>query len=386
MNTRWPYSRNRLVLPGSGRFPLAILLLCYLAIAPNSLFGQSTDIPFFIGTYTGKTSQGIYRSTVGLDDGTLSTPTLVAELTNPSFLALHPKRSVLYAVSETNEGIVVAYAIGNDGKLTELNRSTTDGSGPCYVSTNGDGTLLLVANYGSGSISAIRLEEDGRLSPTRDQVQHTGKSVHARQKGPHAHCIQFDPSGQFIFAVDLGLDEVLTYQLESASMKLVPTDLVYRVAPGSGPRHLAFHPDGKSGYVLNELNCTVESFRWDPEKEILETLKPARTTLPVAFQEGFSGAEILVHPNGEYVYVSNRGHDSISCLDKNLNWIGNTPTAGKTPRNFRISPDGKYLFAENQNSDSIVVFRIDSATGKLQATDHRVQVGSPVCIRFQTSQ
>ncbi|MFN3192412.1 MAG: lactonase family protein [Aureliella sp.] len=386
MNTSW--HNMRIPLHIQRHAPLGAMVWLLLLIAgPLQLFGQATsiEVPFFIGTYTGEASRGIYRSTLSLDDGSLSQPELVAELTNPSFLALNPKHPVLYAVSEVGEGIVVAYSIGDGGKLTELNRSSTDGSGPCYVTTNSDGTALLIANYGSGSISAIKIEADGRLSNSRDSVQHIGRSVHPRQKSPHAHCIQFDPSEQFVFAVDLGLDKVLTYELDASSPKLAAASAEYRVAPGSGPRHLAFHPNGRLGYVLNELNCTVESFRWDPDQKQLKTRQSARTTLPVDFESGFSCAEILVHPNGKFVYLSNRGHNSITCLDQNLSWISNISTSGKTPRNFRISPDGQFLLAENQHSDSIVVFKIDPESGKLETTDHSIQVGSPVCIRFQSS-
>jgi 6-phosphogluconolactonase len=359
----------------------------------------NSEVTAFIGTYTGGkerplASKGIYRSRFNTSDGSLSPPELVAELTNPSFLCLHPKQQVLYAVSEVAKGVVVAFAIDPDDNLTEIGRASTAGSSPCYVTTDAEGKLLLVANYSSGNVLAIRLDQRGNLTEHRFEVQHSGSSIHPRQKGPHAHCIQVDPTDRFACAVDLGLDQVIVYGLPTGSSpssessetpRLLPTEKPLKVQAGFGPRHMAFHPDGKYAFVIHELTCQLSSCAWDATKGILDELQTV-STLPTDWRAGYSTAEVLVHPNGKYVYGSNRGHNSIACFafsDGKLTPIQHISTEGKTPRNFRLSPDGRYLLAENQNSDSIVVFRLDPNSGKLTLTENRLNVGSPVCLRFR---
>ncbi|MFK7738209.1 MAG: lactonase family protein [Pirellulaceae bacterium] len=367
-----------------------------VAKSTKSNSAHSSETTVFIGTYTGGkerplASKGIYRSRFNAADGSLSAPELVAEQTNPSFLCLNPKLPVLYAVSEVEDGLVVAYAVDRDDNLTELGRASTTGSSPCNITTDAEGKLLLVANYSSGNIVAIRLDERGNLTEQRFEVQHSGSSVHPRQKGPHAHCIQVDPSGQFACAVDLGLDQVLVYKLPASdhqpsdTPQLLSTGKPLKVQSGFGPRHMTFHPDGGYAFVIHELTCQLSSCRWDATNGRLEELQTV-STLPTDWQSGYSTAEVLVHPNGQYVYGSNRGHNSIACFrfnDGELTPIQHVATEGKTPRNFRLSPDGEYLLAENQDSDSIIVFKLDPDSGILTLTENRLGVGSPVCLRFR---
>lgn len=373
---------------------LGVVLLGALCIVgAQQGYGQAPQtLPLYIGTYTGGSSQGIYRSELNLESGQLSTPQLVAELTNPSFLAIHPRLNVLYAVSEVSQNAaapvqqVMAYSIGGDGKLKSLGGQPSGGDGPCYISTDAAGHYAWVANYGSGSIAAFRLRDDGSLGELTCQIQHAGSSINPqRQQAPHAHCILSDPSDRYVCAVDLGIDQVLVYRLDRASGQLTPTGAPLKTEAGNGPRHLAFHPDGKHAFVIHELTSKLSSCSWDSQSGQLTTLDTL-STLPADFQGNNSTAEVLVHPNGKFVYGSNRGHDSIAIFafqeDGSLIARGHVSSGGKTPRNFRLDPSGRYLLAENQGSDTIAVFRVDPQSGELRPVAEAVRVGSPCCIKF----
>lgn len=349
----------------------------------------------YVGTYTGPKSQGIYLFDLDLASGAMKPLGVAAETKSPSFLAIHPNKKFLYAVGEIAEfdgkksGAVTAFSIDPaTGKLTQLNQQPSGGAGPCHVSVDPSGRTVLVANYGGGSVSAIPVQADGKLATPTAFIQHTGSSVNpSRQKEPHAHSINVDPAGKYAFAADLGLDKILIYKLDPAKGTLTPNAVPYAsVAPGSGPRHLAFHPSGKFAYVINEILCTMTAFKYDADKGTLTEVQTI-TTLPEPVKPGYSTAEVVAHPSGKFLYGSNRGHDTIAVYTVDaetgkLTLVENEPTQGKTPRNFAVDPTGTYLLAENQGSDSIVVFKIDQATGKLEATGHKVEAPSPVCVRF----
>lgn len=351
----------------------------------------------YVGTYTrGKREEeGIHHYLLDLASGKLEDRGVVGQVTHPSFLVIHPSRSFLYSVSEvsTTEGKrgggVSAFAIDRaTGGLTLLNQECVRGEGPCHLSLDPSGKVLLVANYGDGTVTALPVRDTGKVDEPTAFIQHTGSSVDpGRQKGPHAHSINTDDVGRFAFAADLGLDKVLIYRLNARLGTLEPNDPpAAEVAPGSGPRHFAFHPSGRFAYVINEMGNTVTAFSYEREAGRLTTLQTI-TTLP----EGFTGqswtAEVLVHPSGKFLYGSNRGHDSIAiyAIDEGtgrLTSVGFEPTRGKTPRNFGIDPTGAYLLAANQESDTVVVFRIDEGTGRLTATGEVVAVPQPVCVRM----
>ncbi len=355
----------------------------------------------YVGTYTGPKSQGIYAYRLDLASGKCTPLGLVGEVKSPSFLAVHPNRKFLYAVSEISDldgkptGGVSAFAIdAASGKLTLLNQQSSHGAGPCHVVVDKSGKTVLVANYGGGSIASLPVGSDGKLGPAASAIQHKGSSVNpSRQKEPHAHSINVDPGNRFAMAADLGLDKVLVYKLDPATSKLTPNDPPSAaVKPGSGPRHFAFHPSGKFAYVINEILCTVTAFAYDGQRGQL-TEKQTLSTLPegVAVKPEYSTAEVQVHPSGKFVYGSNRGHDTIAVFavnesDGTLRLIENTPTGGKTPRGFGIDPTGKFLFAGNQDSHTVVVFRIDEKTGRLTPTGQTLEVGSPVCVKFVMQQ
>ena len=366
-----------------------------MLLSANTIFASEQFVYF--GTYTGAKSKGIYVSRFDSATGKLSEPELAAETKNPSFLAVHPSEKFLYAVGEVNDtqgkrgGAVNAYAIeAKTGKLTPLNQQSSGGTGPCHVSVDATGKCIMVANYGGGSIAALPIRADGSLGEAATIIQHTGSSVNpARQTKAYAHFIVPSPDNRFALTCDLGLDKVLVYQLDPATAKLTtnnPPSAV--VAPGSGPRHLVFSPDGKFVYVINEMKLTITAFTYDAATAAMAEVQTI-STLPAGhvFSDKDSCAEIVVHPSGKFVYGSNRGHDSIAVFSVDtktgkLMLVQHESTQGKTPRHFAVDPSGKWLFAENQNADSVVVFAIDAATGKLKPTGQTLTVGSPVCAVF----
>jgi 6-phosphogluconolactonase len=351
----------------------------------------------YVGTYTSGAggSRGIYVLDLDLRSGKLSEPQLAWEATDPSFLAIHPAGNLLYAVSERNEvdgrpgGAVLALAIdGATGYLRLINQQSSRGADPCHLVVDRTGKNVLVANYGGGSIVSLPIEPDGRLGSSSAFIQHKGKgSDPSRQDGPHAHSINLDRSGRFAVVADLGLDRVFIYRFDSAKGTLEANDPPFaEVAPKSGPRHFAFAPDGRFGYVISELANTVTAFEYDSARGSLKPIQRI-STLPASFEGKSFTAEVQVHPSGKFVYGTNRGHDSIVILAVDLSTgklraVGFVPTQGRNPRNFAIDPTGAYLLAENGDSGTIVVFRIDAETGALRATGQSVRVPKPVCIKM----
>ena len=398
------HQSGRLVFPRgmkiiSRRTLLTLLSLFGFAVAPFSALAASgqAELLVYFGTYTGAKSKGIYVSRLDTATGKLTAPELAAEITSPSFLAIHPSHRFLYAANEVsnfggkNAGAVSAFAINAaSGKLTPLNQVSSGGAGPCYVTVDKTAKSVLVANYGSGSVAALPIQNDGSLKEATAFIQHTGSSVDPqRQKEPHAHSINLSSDNRFAVAADLGLDKLLVYRFDPNKGSLTANDPPFAsVKPGSGPRHFAFHPTGRFAYVINEITCTVTAFNYDATRG---ELKEAQTisTLPngETVKAGYSTAEVQAHPSGKFLYGSNRGHDTIAVftIDRptgKLTLIQNEPTQGKIPRNFGIDPTGQFLLAANQNSGNVVAFRIDSNTGRLSPTGQILEVGSPVCVKF----
>lgn len=353
----------------------------------------------YIGTYTKPArserprSEGIYVYQFEPESGALTHLHTVNSAPNPSFLALDPAARFLFAVNETGEvdghagGAVSAFARDPEsGTLTYLNREASHGDAPCYVAVDPSGSCVLVANYSSGSVALLPIGADGRVAPATYVDQHQGSSVHPqRQNGPHAHAIPVDPSGRFALCPNLGIDQVLVYRLDAAGKTLVPNNPPgAHFAPGTGPRHLAFHPTQPFVYVIGELASTITACTWDAEAGILSPFQTV-STLPDDFSGESTCADIHVAPSGRFIYGSNRGHDSIAAfaIDETtgrLTVLGHTPSGGKTPRNFAIDPSGQFLFAANQGSDNIVTFRLDPETGQLAAPGRVTSVPAPVCI------
>jgi len=382
-------------------FALFVVALTMVASANHGLAQApataSGNMLVYIGTYTtGTKSKGIYVSKLDTETGKLSPAELVAETHSPSFLALHPNEKYLYAVNESaiyndGTGAVSAFEIDrSSGKLRSLGQQSSAGAGPAHLSVDRGGKNVLVANYGGGSVAVLPINRDGALKSATSLMQHKGRSVNEqRQKEPHAHSITSDPTGKFVYVADLGLDWILTYQLdERKGLLSLANPPNVKVEPGSGPRHFSVHPSGQFGYVINELTCTVSSFNVNPSTGELKPLETLSALPPkVSMQQAYSGAELAIHPLGRFLYTSIRGHNSIALfrIDQNtgkLTYVESTPTEGSTPRGFGIDPQGRYLVAGNQDSNSVVVFRIDPETGRLTPTGTKIDVGAPVSFSF----
>jgi 6-phosphogluconolactonase len=375
---------------------LAFLLssICLAADAPAA---HKDKYLVYVGTYTegGSTSKGIYAYRYDPKSAKLTSIGLAAQTINPSFLAVHPNHRFVYAVNEVGNyqgqksGAVSAFAIDSaTGKLTFLNQVASGGADPCYITVDKTGKYVLVANYTGGSIAAFPILADGRLGEASAFIQHTGHGTNPqRQEGPHAHSIDLSPDNRFAIVDDLGLDETLVYKFDSGKGLLTLNDPAFaKAAPGAGPRHFALHPNGKFGYVINEMGSTVSVFAYDGAAVGLHPLQTI-STIPKSFSTLNEDAEIEVHPSGKFLYASNRGHDSIAvfAIDPNkgtLTLVEYAPTKGQSPRNFAIDPTGTLLFAANEKSDNIVVFRINAKTGRLTATGEVLEIGQPVCVKF----
>jgi 6-phosphogluconolactonase len=382
------------------RFPLAMVLPLAL-LAPVEIATAEPKMEqlwVYVGTYTQRGSKGIYRFDLDAASGKLSSRTLAAEAKDPSFIAITPDQRFLYAVSEVENldgrrsGAVSAFAIDRGtGNLTLLNHQPSGGAGPCHLVIDRAGKHVLVANYGGGSVSVLPIESDGRLGKATAFVQHKGSGLNRqRQEGPHAHSINLDAANRFAVVADLGLDKVFVYRFDAAKGTLTPNEPPsVSVAPGAGPRHFAFHPNGKNAYVINELASTVTACHYDGDRGILEPLQTI-STLPKDFKGSNTTAEVQVHPSGKFLYGSNRGHNSIAvfAIDPTtgkLSAVGHQSGGIKEPRNFGIDPTGSYLLVGNQNSDSIIVFRIDAETGELRPTGVTAEVPVPVCVKMMPS-
>jgi 6-phosphogluconolactonase len=376
-----------------------LALLAGLLQFRPSVQAETPMLRTYLGTYTRGTSQGIYTGELKLEGpqaGELSGTKLAATAVNPSFVAVHPNQQFLYAVGEIDDagagkgGGVTAFAIQPGGTLKQLNQQSSGGAGPCHLVVDATGKNVLVANYGGGSAACLPIRDDGTLGEATSFVQHQGSSVNPqRQEKPHAHSVNLDPANRFAIVADLGLDKLLVYKFDAEKGTLTPNDPPYVELPaGGGPRHFAFHPNGKFAFANNEMASSVTALSYDPARgafTVLETL----STLPKDFSGNNSTAETRVHPNGKFLYVSNRGHDSIAIFSIDpstgrLKALGHESTRGKTPRNFNLDPSGNYLLAANQDSDNVVVFRVDPKTGLLTAGEE-IKVGSPCCVRFLTN-
>jgi 6-phosphogluconolactonase len=374
------------------------LLLLAASVIPlaNSAPKQkkSSHYLMYIGTYTGPKSKGIYAYRFDPKTGKVESIGLAGEVVNPSFLTFHPNHEFLYAVSELgNDGktkaSVTAFAIDRKtGMLKTLNTVETGGGGACHLVVDQTGKMLIVANYGSGSVASFPIGADGRLGELKSLMQHTGSSVdQRRQRGPHAHGVYLSPDNRFVFVPDLGLDQIRIYRIDPATAQLTPNEPAFAaVKPGSGPRHFAFHPNGKFAYSLHEMGSMVTVFSYNAAAGTLTELQTV-STLPADFKGEDNSAEIEVDAKGRFLYASNRGHDSITefAIDPRkgtLQMTGNTPTQGNIPRNFKLDPTGRFLFAANQRSNNIVVFHVDPKSGKMTPAQQVLDVQAPVCIQF----
>ncbi len=371
---------------------LALLAGLLSPLALSAAEKPAREYLVFLGT-SGRATKGIYVSRFNPATGKLSEPELAAEARNPSFLAVHPSLQYLYAVGETGgrgqAGTVSAFSLDRkSGKLTLLNTASSVGSGPCHLVVDRSGKNVLVANYGSGSVAVLPIKADGSLAEHTAFIQHQGSSVdRSRQEGPHAHSINVSSDNRFAIVADLGLDQVLVYRFDPAKGSLEPNDPPFaKVAPGSGPRHFTFHPNGKYGYVINEMGSTVTAFGWDAKRGAFQEIQTISTLPPGAKEKNYD-AEVITDRAGRFLYGSNRGHDSIALFSiepgkGTLKFVETVPSQGKFPRNFNLDPTGAWMLVGNQNSDNVAVYKVDRATGRLTPTGDQVKAPSPICIKF----
>ena len=368
-------------------------LMTLACIVVSNLHAAPKELMVYIGTYTKTEEQGIHWLKLDMATGRLAAVGKLAGQKNPSFLAIHPNNKFLYAVNEIGNykgekaGGVSAYSIDQKtGALIFLNQQSSKGGAPCHLVVDATGRNVLVANYTGGSVASLPISRKGRLRKAASFIQHEGSSVlKPRQSVPHGHSINVSPGNKFAVAADLGLDKVLVYGFNAKGGKLTPAGFA-KVAPGAGPRHFAFHPNGKFAYVINEITLTVTAFSWDEGTGKLSELQTI-TTLPVERGKGMSTAEVQVHPSGKFLYGSNRGHNTIAVfsIDQKtgkLKAVQHQSTLGKTPRNFGLDPTGKFLIAANQFSGDIFTFHINQDTGELKPAGHSVKIPFPVCVKF----
>ncbi|WP_181163692.1 lactonase family protein [Pontibacter mangrovi] len=388
-------NRNALACAG-----LALAMAaCNSGTEQNDTAATTTTAPetmenatFYVGSYAEPDSQSIYLYSLNEQTGELTQLSAIKAGQNPSYLTLSNGGERMYAVNETQEyegkqsGAVSSFEVSDDGKSLELiNQVATGGGAPCYVSVV-DGTVL-VANYMGGNVAAVPVAEDGKLGQAQ-VVQHKGTGPNKdRQEKPHAHYIAPSPDGKYVFAVDLGADKVFGYKLENGKLVQHQPSVAFSAAAGSGPRHLAFHPNGKYAYLVHELNSTVTVLKYNPDNGTFSE-EQVITTLPADFEGDSYPAAVKVSADGKFVYASNRGHNSIAVFSvgdegRQLSSVQHMSTGGNWPRDFSISPSGSIMLVANERSNQVTVFKREKNSGKLTATAYEAQVHKPVNIVFR---
>ncbi len=374
---------------------MSLLIVLTVLLVACSVVKQSSsqqEMLVYVGSYAKPDAESIFAYRLDEENGTLTKAFAVKGGENPSFLTLDNDRKHLYAVNETTEyegqksGAVSAFSVDQrTGNLTFLNKQPSLGGAPCYISLDHKNKMAMVANYVGGNVSAYLVQPDGRLSASTDMEQHAGKGPRPQQQdGPHAHCITPDPNNNFALAVDLGIDQVISYKIDKESGKL-ERQSAYTAKTGAGPRHLTFHPNKRFAYVINELNATLTAFNYNPQTGALTEVETV-PTLPADYTGENSCADIHVSADGRFLYGSNRGHNSIVvfAIDQNTNkltLVQHASTQGNWPRNFTFSPSGKTMLVANQRSNNITTFKVDTQTGKLTYTGNSAAVPSPVYVQ-----
>lgn len=368
------------------------------ANSSTSLDGRQGTMLLLVGTYTSGDSQskGIYVLRFNRHNAAMTPVGVVSDVEEPSFLVPDRNRRFVYAVNETLEyrgqksGSVSSFALDSDaGSLAFINKQASMGGAPCHITVSRDGRFVLVANYLGGNVAVLPVNRDGSLAPAVHVEQHSGSGPNKdRQDAAHAHSVILDPNGRFAFVNDLGVDRIFIYEFDPKTGRLSPNrnQPWYQTKAGAGPRHFKFHQSGRYAFVINELDMTISSLAYDRAKGTLKDIQTL-STVPSGFSGVNTCADIHVTPDGAFVYGSNRGHDSLVGfrVDRStgrMEMIGHTSTEGKTPRNFTIDPTGRYLLVANQRSDSVVTFEIEKKTGRLKRIGESVRVPSPVCLQL----
>jgi 6-phosphogluconolactonase len=395
ISTGWHIERRKVF---AGGFAGAALLVLPDAAPWAADAGKPTYV--YVGSYTKNPPGGGSSNPIGLSvfrfdpqTGAL-TPVQQVPSANPSFVALDPSKRFLYVINEIDDyegkksGSIEAYAIDpNAGTLTLLNRQSLNSPIPAHLAVDPTGKHVVVANYIGGDFVVLPIEPDGRLGPVSGVLKDTGTGPNKdRQEAPHPHNVVFDPGGRFIAAADLGIDKVQTFRLANGGLMRVSEA---SVAPGAGPRHIAFSHDGKTLYVIDELNATITVFAYNPDTGTIGQTLQHVSTEPAGYSGPHSTAEIAVHPSGKFLYGSNRGAQSIvgyriDPATGKISVIGFANQGVNFPRNFVIDPSGKWLYVANQKGDNIVQFEIDRDTGALKPTGRITRSITPVAMVFRT--
>lgn len=365
-----------------------LIAFAYLLCMSTLVFGQNSMYYLYIGTYTRKTSEGIYVYKFDSTTGDLTLASIAKDLTNPSFLSISSDQRFMYSLGGTKGDSVNAFRIEHPShQLTLLNSQSLAGSsGACYLEVDNAGRWLIVGNYGTGSVTVLQVQPDGMLGPVSQTIQHEGSSVDPeRQQKPYVHSINIAPNNIDVFVPDLGTDKIMTYTLDHATGQLSLAPIPFAtVTPGSGPRHFTFHPNGKFAYVINEMSATITAFNY--KQGALESFQTVKN-LPDDYTGRKWAADIHISPDGKFLYGSNRAHESLVIfgIDQEtgrLALVGYQPVHGKTPRNFVIDPTGNFLLVANQDSDNITVFKRNRETGELTFTGKEITISQPVCLKL----
>ena len=371
-----------------------LVSLALAALAMSSIATRADDPLIFVSAFASGDKAGIHAFQFDSSKGALKPLHRTTDIQNPFFLAVSPDKRFLYAIDAEKFGgdedeKIAAFAIqGHSGQLKRLNDQSARGTASCYLDVDATGKTVVVANYSSGSVASLPVKTDGSLGEAATFVQHSGSSVDPeRQKGPNAHSIVVSPDNRFALAADLGIDKILIYRLDAAKATLTPNEAqpFVKQQPGSGPRHITFHPNGKRVYVINELKNTVTFFDYAADSGTL-TERQTISTLPADLTGKSYTADLKITPDGKFLYGTNRGHDSIAAYriadDGKLSLIGIEPSLGKGPQNLLITPDGRWLICANMPGNSVVVFQIDATTGGIKAVGDPVSMPMPSCIRW----
>lgn len=375
------------------RFAFPLLLLLPLTLLCHAAFAETISVYF--GT-RGSAAKGIYHATFDTQTGKLGEAQLAATLRDPGFLAFDPQHAHLYAAGHDGEQpVIAAYEIDQDGQLVFINAEPVGDGGAAHLSVHPSGRFLLTAQYGGGSVALFPISEDGSIQPRGQLIEHSGGSgvVPNQQNKPHPHWTGYSPDARFAFIADLGTDQIVIYKIEESFLSISPHSYAETI-PGGGPRHMKFSADGRFIYLLNEIDVSVTTFEYNPEAGTAERIDttPALTREAKAKEQTNSGSEILVHPNGRFVYSGNRGHDSVTVYrsDSQTGQLTVTevePIRGAWPRNINLDPTGKWLLAAGSHSNTVAVFAIDPDSGELTYQPFSViSVPAPICIVFKDDQ
>jgi 6-phosphogluconolactonase len=365
---------------------ILLALTYFLCMATSLVYGQISYL--YIGTYTRKTSEGIYVYQFNATTGDIKLISIAKDVVNPSFLAISADKRFLFSLGGSKGDSVNAFSIDKSTHhLTLLNSQSLGNSyGACYLQADQTGSWLIVGNYGSGSVTVLPIEPNGMLGPVSQTIQHEGKSIDPeRQQKPFVHSINIAPNNRDVFVPDLGTDKIMSYTLDHKTDQLISSPIPFTtVTPGSGPRHFAFHPNGKFAYGINEMSATITAFNYN--EGALQSFQTVKN-LPDDYTGRKWAADIHISPDGKFLYGSNRAHESlgiykINAETGNLTLVGHQQVHGKTPRNFTIDPSGNYLLIANQDSDNIVVFKRNHETGALTFTGKEITISQPVCLKF----